>query len=59
MEKEVEGLKTELERNKRETCQAEDQYKEALLHWQAKVTSIKILLIVLLIKIYSNAINNV
>ncbi|OAD53452.1 Hamartin [Eufriesea mexicana] len=36
MEKEVEGLKTELERNKRETCQAEDQYKETLHHWQAK-----------------------
>ncbi|XP_033352839.1 hamartin isoform X5 [Bombus vosnesenskii] len=36
MEKEVESLKTELERNKREACQAEDQYKDALHHWQTK-----------------------
>lgn len=37
MEKEVESLKAELERNKREACQAEDQYKDALHHWQTKV----------------------
>ncbi|XP_053994327.1 hamartin [Hylaeus volcanicus] len=36
MEKEVEALKAELERNKREACQAEQQYKEALHHWQTK-----------------------
>ncbi|XP_043248738.1 hamartin [Colletes gigas] len=36
MEKEVEGLKAELEHNKRETCQAEQQYKEVLHHWQTK-----------------------
>ncbi|XP_068982212.1 hamartin isoform X4 [Bombus flavifrons] len=36
MEKEVESLKAELERNKREACQAEDQYKDALHHWQTK-----------------------
>lgn len=51
MEKEVESLKAELERNKRETCQAEDQYKDALHHWQTKVMSMKILLIVLLVEI--------
>ncbi|CAK9803346.1 TSC1 [Anthophora plagiata] len=36
MEKEVEGLKAELERNKKDTCQAEEKYKEALHHWQTK-----------------------
>ncbi|KAK9300882.1 hypothetical protein QLX08_006587 [Tetragonisca angustula] len=36
MEKEVESLKTELERKKKETCQAEDKYKDALHHWQTK-----------------------
>lgn len=58
MEKEVESLKAELERNKREACQAEDQYKDALHHWQTKVMSMKILrcitsrnMIVLLVEI--------
>lgn len=41
MEKEVEGLKVELERNKREACQTEDQSKDALHHWQTKVMSLK------------------
>ncbi|CAL7939958.1 unnamed protein product [Xylocopa violacea] len=36
MEKEVEALKAELERNKREASQAENQCKEALYHWQTK-----------------------
>nr|XP_033340939.1 hamartin [Megalopta genalis] len=36
MEKEVEGLKVELESNKREALQAEERYKEALHHWQTK-----------------------
>lgn len=36
MEKEVESLKIELERNKKEACQTEDQYKDALHHWQTK-----------------------
>ncbi|XP_043514141.1 hamartin isoform X1 [Frieseomelitta varia] len=36
MEKEVESLKTELERKKKETCQAEDKYKDALHNWQTK-----------------------
>lgn len=36
MEKEVEGLKAELERNKKEASQAEEQYKESLLHWQTR-----------------------
>lgn len=39
MEKEVEGLKAELERTKREASQAGEQYKEALHHWQTRVTS--------------------
>ena len=36
----MESLKTELERKKKETCQAEDKYKDALHHWQAKVIPI-------------------
>ncbi|XP_011861263.1 PREDICTED: hamartin isoform X2 [Vollenhovia emeryi] len=36
IEKEVDELKTQLERNKRETQQAEEQYKEAMHHWQTK-----------------------
>ncbi|XP_076285859.1 tuberous sclerosis 1 protein hamartin isoform X2 [Lasioglossum baleicum] len=36
MEKEVEGLKGELESNKQEALQAEERYKEALHHWQTK-----------------------
>ncbi|XP_012138011.1 tuberous sclerosis 1 protein hamartin [Megachile rotundata] len=36
MEKEVEGLKAELERNKKEACQIENQYKEAVHHWKIK-----------------------
>lgn len=38
MEKEVEGLKAELETNKRDALKAEERYKEALYHWQTKVT---------------------
>lgn len=38
MEKEVEALKAELERNRKEACQAEQQYTETLHHWQTKVT---------------------
>lgn len=45
MEKEVESLKIELERNKKEACQTEDQYKDALHHWQTKVKLMKIQLI--------------
>jgi len=33
----VEELKTQLEYNKREAHQAEEQYKEAMHHWQTKV----------------------
>ncbi|XP_026666826.1 hamartin isoform X2 [Ceratina calcarata] len=36
MEKEVEGLKAKLERNKKEASQAEGRYKETLQHWQTK-----------------------
>ncbi|KZC04801.1 PREDICTED: hamartin [Dufourea novaeangliae] len=36
MEKEVEALKTELERNRKEALQAEERYKEAMHHWQTK-----------------------
>nr|XP_031840496.1 hamartin [Nomia melanderi]XP_031840497.1 hamartin [Nomia melanderi] len=36
MEKEVEGLKAELESNRREALKAEERYKEALYHWQTK-----------------------
>lgn len=52
MEKEVENLKIELDRNKKEACQTEDQYKDALLHWQTKVKLMKMLLIlsILLLK---------
>jgi len=37
IEREVEELKTQLEHNKREAHQAEEQYKEAMHHWQTKV----------------------
>lgn len=37
IEREVEELKTQLEYNKKEAHQAEEQYKEAMHHWQAKV----------------------
>ncbi|KAG7189794.1 hypothetical protein KM043_017455 [Ampulex compressa] len=36
VEKEVEGLKSELERSKKENRQAQEQYKEGLHHWQSK-----------------------
>lgn len=36
MEKEVEGLKGKLERNKKEASQVESRYKETLQHWQTK-----------------------
>ncbi|EFN78695.1 hamartin [Harpegnathos saltator] len=36
VEREVEELKTQLERNKKEAHQAEEQYKEATHHWQIK-----------------------
>ncbi|XP_026829957.1 hamartin isoform X2 [Ooceraea biroi] len=36
IEKEAEELKVQLEHNKKETHQAEEQYKEAMHHWQAK-----------------------
>lgn len=37
VEREVEELKAQLERNKKEAHQAEEQYKEAMNHWQTKV----------------------
>lgn len=37
IEKEAEELKAQLEHNKKEAHQAEEQYKEAMHHWQAKV----------------------
>ncbi|KAL6263512.1 hypothetical protein P5V15_006302 [Pogonomyrmex californicus] len=36
IEREVEELKAQLEHNKREAHQAEEQYKEAMHHWQTK-----------------------
>nr|XP_034183877.1 hamartin isoform X1 [Osmia lignaria]XP_034183886.1 hamartin isoform X1 [Osmia lignaria]XP_034183894.1 hamartin isoform X1 [Osmia lignaria]XP_034183904.1 hamartin isoform X1 [Osmia lignaria] len=36
MEEEVEGLKAELERNKKEACKIENIYKETVHHWQIK-----------------------
>lgn len=39
VEREVEELKAQLERNKKEAHQAEEQYKEATHHWQTKVQS--------------------
>ncbi|XP_032671289.1 hamartin isoform X2 [Odontomachus brunneus] len=36
LEKEVEELKAQLERNKKEAHQAEEKYKEATNHWQTK-----------------------
>ncbi|XP_012279435.1 hamartin [Orussus abietinus] len=36
VEKELENLKNELDRNKRETRQAEERHAEALRHWQSK-----------------------
>jgi len=37
IEKEAEELKAQLEHNKKEAHEAEEQYKEAMHHWQAKV----------------------
>jgi len=37
IEKEAEELKVQLEHNKKEAHEAEEQYKEAMHHWQAKV----------------------
>lgn len=37
LEREVEGLKAQLEHKKKEAHQAEEQYKEAMHHWQTKV----------------------
>lgn len=37
IEREMEELKAQLEHNKREAQQAEEQYKEAVHHWQTKV----------------------
>jgi len=38
IEREVEELKAQLEHNKKEAHQAEEQYKEAMHHWQTKVS---------------------
>lgn len=40
VEREVEELKAQLERNKKEAHQAEEQYKEATHHWQTKVCNL-------------------
>lgn len=39
MEKEAEELKAQLDHNKKEARHVEEQYKEAMHHWQAKVLS--------------------
>lgn len=39
IEREVEELKAQLEHNKKEAHQAEEQYKEAMHHWQTKVST--------------------
>lgn len=39
IEREVEELKTQLEHNKKEAYQAEEQHKEAMHHWQTKVST--------------------
>lgn len=38
IEREVEELKAQLEHNKKEAHQAEEKYKEAVHHWQTKVS---------------------
>lgn len=43
-ESDIEGLKTEIDRSKKDSRAAEERYADALHHWQSKVCETKLLM---------------